>query len=59
MAGTVVLESELTMALHCLSGGAASVGEMHLVKEVIADLDEEQPRVGSGFVAFSHLSWPC
>lgn len=43
MAGKLVMESELTMALCCLSGGAALLGEMHPVKEVTADLDEEQP----------------
>ena len=41
MAGKGVMESELTMAPTYLSGGAALLGEMHPVKKVIADLDEQ------------------
>lgn len=59
MAGKVVLGSEPTMAPRCLSAGAASLGEVHPVEEATADLDEEQPRVGSGLGAFPRLSWPC
>lgn len=57
MAGKGVMESELTMAPTYLSGGAALLGEMHPVKKVIADLDE-QLWVGSGLDASPYLSWP-
>lgn len=36
------------MAPTSLGAGAASLGEMPPGKEVTADLDEEQPPVGSG-----------
>lgn len=59
MAGEVVIESKLTMALTYLSGGAASLGERHPVKEVAADLAGEQPRLDRGLDTVPHLSWPC
>lgn len=41
MAGKVVTERELAMAPAKMGGGAASLGKMHPVKAVTAELDEE------------------
>lgn len=61
MAGKVVMEGELTMARPVWveeqrhGWTFISRAETKPVK-VSADLDEEQPRVGSGFDAFPYLS---